>query len=56
MLQSVSNFIITCLCGNRKKIRGEEIEVGRRYPIEDSNKYKKCKNYSPKSSKSTSKM
>ena len=40
MLENIGNFILTCLCGSRK----------------ETNTYKKCENYSPKTSKSVGKM
>lgn len=56
MLENIGNFILTCLCGSRKIVKGEEIEIDRRYPRKETNTYKKCENYSPKTSKSVCKM
>lgn len=51
MLEYVGNILLTCLCGNRKTVKGEEIEKGRRYP-----QPKEYNRELPKSTKSASEM
>ena len=51
MLEYVGNIILECLCGNRKTVKGEEIEKDRRYP-----RPKEYNSELPKSTKSVSEM
>jgi hypothetical protein len=51
MLEYVGNIILECLYGNRKTVKGEEIEKDRRYP-----RSKEYNSELPKSTKSASEM